>query len=220
MTVASVRGDGGRRAEFLQRDAWFRPLLCILTLPPVAYAAWTGRCVLGLGGYAVGEAGLLIALYALLSMAAFPVGFVLVLFFKTHVDGMRVVILGCWSMLACVLAVAGGDLLRMQAFASAAECAVPLVRAIERHERERGSPPESLAALVPGFLDAIPTRFHSLTIETDSEATLGRRWMLVLSCASGRFNRDSFRYLSDQQYPERAWGGRLQRIGAWVYVHD
>ncbi len=208
------------RADAAPRDAWMRSLLFWVSLPPLLYAAWAGSCVFGYGGWELGWTALILAFHGVLTLAAFPVAFVLVLIPGTRTGGVRLVVAACWSVFACVLALFGGDALRMKGFEYAAERADPLVRAIERFEQERGAPPSTLSALVPGYIDAIPDRLPELTIEVGPKVALGDRWMLHASCASGFLNWDAFIYLPGQQYPKHALGGILQRVGTWAYVHE
>ena len=220
--MMATTGDKGAsvRADVAPRDTWLRSLLFWVSLPPLVHAAWTGSCVLGYGGWHLGWTALILAFHGVLTLAAFPVAFVLVLFPGTRTGGVRLVVAACWSVCACVLAVFGGNALRMTGFEYAAERAEPLVRAIARYESERGAPPGSLSVLVPGYIDAIPERLPELTICVGPEEALGDRWMLHASCASGFLNWDAFIYLPRQQYPKHALGGILQRVGTWAYVHE
>jgi hypothetical protein len=220
MTATAAGHGAAERDVVASRDPWLRALLFWCSVPPLVCALWAGSCVLGLGGWETSWSGMLLGLHVVIALASFPVAFVLVLISKTRVAGVRMVVAACWSVFACVLAAIGGNALRMKGFELAAERAQPLVRAIERYELELGAPPSALSALLPGYLDAIPDGLPELSITTNPQEALGRRWMLCASCPSGPFNWDCFVYLPDQQYPERAFGGRLQRVGAWAYVHE
>ena len=115
---------------------WSKPLLVWSAVPYVAYVPWTGRCVLGNGGWEDGWATPLLLFYAFAWCLAFPVGFGLVFAASTRAWAVRLVLLGCWSLLLFVLSMLGGGALRMHGFALAAERAEPLIAAIERCHRD------------------------------------------------------------------------------------
>jgi hypothetical protein len=46
------------------------------------------------------------------------------------------------------------------------------------------------------------------------------KFFLSNSTPSGGINFDSFLYLPLQNWPERGYGGVLQRIDDWAYVHE
>ena len=116
----------------------------------------------------------------------------------------------------------GGEL-RMYGFALAAERAEPMIEAIEEFTRDEGHPPDELSALVPTYIVELPTKLPPLDIVTDSEklAEYGNNpWALSALVSRGLSNWDRFIYFPDQEYPERGFGGGLERIGGWAYVHE
>ena len=44
--------------------------------------------------------------------------------------------------------------------------------------------------------------------------------MLHALVSRGPFNWDLFLYFPNRRYPKSAYGGVLQRIGDWAYVHE
>ena len=48
----------------------------------------------------------------------------------------------------------------------------------------------------------------------------GNPWVLYASVPSGVINFDEFLFLPNQNYPERDYGGRFQRLGRWAYYHE
>ena len=126
-------------------------------------------------------------------------------------------------LLLSVPAACAASAVRRLGFSLAAERAAPLVAAIERHEREQGRPPRSLAELVPRYLDRLPDRLPPLEIVTVDEAKQcyrGNDWVLRASVPSGFANFDQFLYFPNGDYPAQGFGGSLERIGAWAYVHE
>ncbi len=45
-------------------------------------------------------------------------------------------------------------------------------------------------------------------------------WELGIDCPNGMLNWDVFFYWPTQDYPQRIYGGTVERIGAWCYVHE
>lgn len=114
-------------------------------------------------------------------------------------------------------------MLRRAGFALAAERAAPLVAAVERHYAETGAPPVQLDALVPRFLDALPSGLPPLRIQTGPDVQRryrGNAWVLVADVPTGVLNWDEFVYFPNGDYPVRGHGGWFERIGGWAYLHE
>ncbi len=45
-------------------------------------------------------------------------------------------------------------------------------------------------------------------------------WALSVATPSGGINWDMMLYFPDQNYPDRGYGGSLERVGDWAYVHE
>jgi hypothetical protein len=48
----------------------------------------------------------------------------------------------------------------------------------------------------------------------------GNPWVLVAPVSSGIINWDLFMYFPLQNYPDHGYGGSVQRIADWAYVHE
>lgn len=113
--------------------------------------------------------------------------------------------------------------IRMHGFSLAAERAEPLVAAIEKYHREHGVPPDKFIDLVPRYLAAMPDRLPPLELVIGSEAKRvyhGNDWVLRASVPSGGINFDQFMFFPNGAYPDRDYGGLIERIGRWAYVHE
>jgi hypothetical protein len=116
--------------------------------------------------------------------------------------------------------------IRNDAFHRLAQRSNGLVTAIKNYERSRESPPPDLGALVPEFLDAVPGTSMAAYPEYQYLAgAMAARfeqnpWILVVPAPSGGINFDEFLYFPLQNYPQQGYGGWLQRIGDWAYVHE
>jgi hypothetical protein len=89
--------------------------------------------------------------------------------------------------------------------------------------------------LVPVYLGEIPgtgmlsypTYEYEVFSSSDSEHPSdsqrdqpGAPWELRVPCSTGFINWDVFFYWPGKQYPERAYGGTIERIRDWAYVHE
>ncbi len=104
--------------------------------------------------------------------------------------------------------------------------AEPLIAAIRLYQDANGWPPEHLSALVPGQLTAIPTPGIGVTTEfryhrpSPDDGSDGNQWWLTVRPPVASVGFNTFIYLPNQNYPKRGWGGVLERIGTWAYVHE
>lgn len=53
-----------------------------------------------------------------------------------------------------------------------------------------------------------------------SRTLLNAKWELRVPCSIGLLNWDVFFYWPTQHYPDHAYGGSIERIGKWAYVHE
>jgi len=117
-----------------------------------------------------------------------------------------------------------GQRIRMRAFHQLAERSKPLIEAIRGFEQKHGRPPESLEALVPEFMPSIPSTgvraYPEYDYSTASKNFDGNPWVLTVSTPSGGINFDQFMYFPLTNYPEQGYGGWLERVGDWAYVHE
>jgi hypothetical protein len=119
-------------------------------------------------------------------------------------------------------AVRAAKRVRMQSFRVAAQRAEPVIAAIEKHVANTGAPPATLQHLVPQYIAAIPDRLPPIEIQWGPEipkAYRGNEW-IVSASVTWIMSFDRFLYFPNQQYPESGYGGSLQRIGRWAYVHE
>lgn len=111
----------------------------------------------------------------------------------------------------------------MYGFELAAARAGPMIKAIEEYTRYNGQPPEVLSALVPNYIDRLPPKLPPLEIVTDPKKLReygDNPWALTALVSRGLLNWDRFIYFPDQAYPETGFGGGLERVEDWAYVHE
>jgi hypothetical protein len=139
---------------------------------------------------------------------------------------IRLLIAAAVFAAATVIGLRFGGAIRMAAFHSLAERSTPLVRAIRAYESRHGTPPPGLPALVPEFLPSIPitgmAAYPQYQYHVGQKAAHydGNPWVLVVDTPSGGINFDTFMYFPRQNYPKTGYGGSLERISDWVYVHE
>ncbi|MBX7244117.1 MAG: hypothetical protein K1X53_01385 [Candidatus Sumerlaeaceae bacterium] len=120
-----------------------------------------------------------------------------------------------------------GNLIRMDGFRSAASRAEPLIAALWHYHGDHQKMPEDLNQLVPSYLPEIPAtglglypEFKYSRLPTGAKDDYGNSWTLVIPCTSGGVNFDTFRYHPSGVYPKDGFGGSLERVGDWAYVHE
>jgi hypothetical protein len=114
--------------------------------------------------------------------------------------------------------------IRMHAFRQLALRSEPLVRAIHEYTEHYGSPPHALTDIAPEFLDQIPGTgmpiYPDYEYTTDSHNWNDNPWALYVNVPQGVVNWDLFMYLPLQNYPDKGYGGWIERVGQWGYVHE
>jgi hypothetical protein len=167
-------------------------------------------------------------------LAAVPFGGLVVTFvgLKEFVSGKGrresafLAVLGAFLLASSCGGMAAGQRLRSKAFRQLAERAGPLVAAIKAHELKMGYPPAALQDLVPAFLASVPVTgmgsYPTYEYFSGAEAKQheGNPWVLVVPCGGPGFNFDQFLYFPLQNYPQRGYGGALERMADWAYVHE
>jgi len=118
------------------------------------------------------------------------------------------------------------DYVRMHAFRELAERSAPLVEGIMKFEAERARPPSQLEELVPEYLPKIPTTGmraypeYKYLVGKEALQYHGNPWVLIVHTPTGILNWDMFMYFPNGKYPDVGYGGWLERIDSWAYVHE
>lgn len=102
----------------------------------------------------------------------------------------------------------------------------PLIEAIHAYEKKQGEAPEKLTALVPSYLSELPStgvgsspRFHYLRA-TGTNLVMGDRWTLQVRPPQVGIGFDTLFYIPSENYPKRGYGGTIETVGRWAYVHE
>jgi len=166
-------------------------------------------------------------LIPLLAAIGLVISLVLVLMPSARREGLTAFVTGIVFLAVMFLVAPQIGQIRTNGFRKAAQNAKPLIAAIGAYEREHGAPPADLAGLVPEYLAAIPATGLGAYPAYDYEAkpqtaenNFGNSWLLAINASTGAVNWDLFLYLPKQNYPEHGYGGSLERVDDWAYVHE
>jgi hypothetical protein len=118
-----------------------------------------------------------------------------------------------------------------QLSAVAAE-AQPLIASVRAYEAKNRVPPPSLTAVPAARAPSIEVAAPPAWLYGDPGMIIGpptvpkSRWALGIRVKSdfcprcGMSFGDTFVYHSDGVYPEKLYGGVLERVGVWAYYHE
>ncbi|MCA9805967.1 MAG: hypothetical protein KC777_28560 [Cyanobacteria bacterium HKST-UBA02] len=121
----------------------------------------------------------------------------------------------------CIFASVAPRNVRSCAFLQLSDRLQPVIVAIKQYEKDNSEPPPTLDALVPKYLESLPSTnmgaYRQYRIESDF--LIDNRWQLTVPCSTGFCNADEYYYLPTETYSERG-GGAVERIGKWAYFHE
>lgn len=192
----------------------FIPFAEWLTVTPVgtSFLLWMS---LGYGFVCVG------------AVIAIPVFAVRLIAYQDTSDSVFYLVISFLAVGTTILGLGVGRSIRMNGMHAFAQRSKPLIAAIVQYEKDTGSPPPSLASLVPKYLPAVPStgmmaypEYHYKTGGTTSTVYGGNQWVLVVDTPSGGINFDEMLYFPNQIYPKQGYGGSLEPVGSWAYVHE
>ena len=162
----------------------------------------------------------------LIALFASPICFLCLIFEKTRMHSLRISLIVIFWLVTGVVFIRLGGEVRMSGFERLASRSVPLVTAIGTYEKEKGHFPIQLSDLVPDYLDKVPKTGmrvypeYKYYVGEDAKRFYGNPWVLIIFAPSGAINFDIFMYFPLQNYPPAKYGGTLERVGAWAYVHE
>jgi len=215
----------------LLRKALFAPfgasvcvfLLGIVRLLPPPLCAGT------VGGYLLATFGLAFSLVLLLGA---PIGVVLLLTSLFRRQRREATLLLGFVLILSSLGgywagIKGPYLVRELSMKRAAKRGQAIVDAIEAYRLVHRTYPDSLAHLQPKYIAQIPhtgicgyPAFEYSKIEKTGEFYYTGGYEIKIDTSLGALNWDVFVYWPSKNYPDRMYGGEVQRIGDWAYVHE
>lgn len=132
------------------------------------------------------------------------------------------------SLVYCTAELTGfvlGQSIRRNQMIAFTQRSQPLVAAIRRYEKKYSAVPKSLSVMVPEFLPTVPETglgaypHYRYELPKRPGEYDGNDWALIVDTDLG-MNFDSMMYLPRQNYPKHGYGGALERINDWAYVHE
>ena len=185
---------------------------------------WYVVSPVGFGGTFLLQFVAFLFLPVLVIVLAVPVSVFLIPFRKTRRHGVTILACGPVFVLIAVALLRFAPPVRMNAFQRLADRSEPLVNAIHSFVEKEGRPPADLEELVPEYMPQIPKTgmpaYPTYRYSTETNRWDGNPWVVYVNCTSGGINFDMFMYFPKQNYPERGYGGSLERVGKWAYVHE
>lgn len=114
--------------------------------------------------------------------------------------------------------------MRRTGLQQAATRAQPLIGAIEKFKSDKKRLPANLQELVPAYLPAVPqtgmAAYPQFIYNNDGfKKRYFQTYQLSVRTGFG-FDYDTFNYWPENNYPATSPSGRVERIGAWAYVHQ
>jgi hypothetical protein len=155
------------------------------------------------------------ALPLVVCVLAFPVLLVIALVCRNRQSLERLVF--CLALgTTLFMAIQVGWVIGRARFAAAAENAKPVIEALEVHRTKRGSYPESVDLPSTGLM-AFPKYTYTPASKEHIDPFEG--YQLTISCSVG-MSFDQFVYWPSRNYPSHMYGGVVERIGDWAYIHE
>ena len=170
--------------------------------------------IIGIGSVAIAPAFLISAIISLL---------------KKKTDWLKLFLSAIAWMLCLVLFLNLSGEVRKQrhnAFADLAVRSQTVITAINKYKTEHREYPEKMQRLIPLYLPDQPYTGFPLYPDYEYEVSSGedsypiKSYELRVKCPAGGFNWDVFFYWPEGNYPENIYGGYVERIGDWAYVHE
>jgi hypothetical protein len=151
---------------------------------------------------------------------------ILLLFRKTRLWSALILLTAVVTLAIAIPLMPLAGRVRMKAFHRLEYRSAHLVHAITAYATDHGSPPETLDALTPNYIKAIPnTGIRAYPVYQYASGDEAKKWndnpwVLYVDTPRGFLNWDMFVYFPKQNYPVTGYGGSLERIGTWAYVHE
>jgi len=167
----------------------------------------------------------MLILLALMATATALVAGVVFFICRQRILGIVLLTAGLLGFVSILLSASVYRDLRREKLTALGERSMPLVEAIKLYEADHGTPPPKLESLVPTYIASVPDTgigiypkfsYDNKPVPQDRE----NPWILYVDTGLGFLNWDRFIYLPDEKYPKEGWGGTLEPMGRWAYVHE
>ena len=156
-----------------------------------------------------------------------PVLIICLLFQRTRRQSFFYLLISVFLIPCCIFGIILGQKTRTAGMESFAQRSQILIAAIGKYERDNSGPPQSLNDLVPDYIPDVPStgmmaypEYGYHTGDEAKERYADNAWALSVFTPSGGINFDMMLYFPNQNYPQHGYGGWLESVGDWVYVHE
>lgn len=200
-------------------------IFAFAAFPYYVFAEWVCTTPIGTSLFVWGV--MVFFLPAMLAFVATPILIVALFFRNARRDALYYLLVSAILVPGTLAGCVVGHKVRTAGMQRFAERSRTLITAIEKYEREHSAPPQTLQELVPDYLPAVPStgmmaypeyRYHIGDDATENYA--GNAWALSVFTPGGGINFDQMLYFPDRNYPKTGYGGWLEPIGEWAYVHE
>lgn len=172
--------------------------------------------------------GQMIYLFPLLAaIVATPVLIGCLLFQRTRRKSFLYLLISVVFIPCCIIGIFYGKKARTMGMESFVQRSQHLITAIKKYELDNSTPPQSLNDLVPDYIPAVPSTgmmaYPEFRYHVGDEAKkhyADNAWALSVFTPSGGINFDMMLYLPNRNYPQHGFGGWLEPVGDWAYVHE
>jgi hypothetical protein len=189
------------------------------------FSEWVSTTRIGTAIFLWGQTVYLFPLMA--AVLAIPVLSVGLVRKRTRRQASFFLMLSLVLAISCAVGIIAGQKLRTAGMRSFAERSQSLITAIEKYQRHHSAPPRSLHDLVPNYLPKMPStgmmaypQYHYYVGDEAKQRYGSNPWVLSVPTPSGGINFDEMLYFPNQNYPEKGYGGWLEQVGEWAYVHE
>lgn len=189
------------------------------------FSEWVATTRIGTMLFLCGQMIYLLPLMA--AILATPVFIICLFFQRTRRQSFFYLLFSVLFIPCCIFGIVLGHKTREARMQSFAQRSQSLINAISKYELEKSAPPKSLTDLVPEYIPAVPStgmmaypEYEYYTGEVAIENYADNAWALSVFTPSGGINFDMMLYFPNRNYPKRGYGGWLEPIGNWAYVHE
>lgn len=161
------------------------------------------------------------------AILALPLLLVGLLFQRTRLQSSFYLLISVIFIPCCIVGIVLGKNTRMASMKSFATRSQPLINAIQKYDLDHSYPPRSLNDLVPNYIPAVPTTgmmaYPEFCYHVGADCRkqyANNEWALTVATPSGGINFDVLLYFPNRNYPSQGYGGWLEPIGNWSYVHE
>ncbi|MEX0937774.1 MAG: hypothetical protein WDZ59_07925 [Pirellulales bacterium] len=166
------------------------------------------------------------ALVFITAISIFIVSLIGLVFRRFRRNAARVLIAAFVVLAPMFMGLRWSRQLRMNEFRAFALRSESLVQHIKEFEQDTGHPPQTLSALVPQYVTEIPStqmgaypNYQYYLANEGPYDWIGNPWVLfVYAPCFGAF--DKFLFLPNHNYPDVGFGGPIERVEDWAYVHE